>query len=336
MKNFTTFQDVTNINELLNEALLLKTDPLQHQSLGKNKTIGLVFLNASLRTRLSTQKAATNLGLNTLVLNVNQESWAWEFDDGAVMNGSKVEHIKDAAAVISQYCDIVGIRCFPALESMSDDYSEKVFTQFIKYCTVPVISLESAVRHPLQSFADLLTIKENWNKPEKPKVVLTWAPHIKPLPQAVANSFSEWMINADVDFVITHPVGYELDVQFTAGATVTNNQHEALENADFIYVKNWSSFNDYGKIIPVSDDWLLTNQKLEHTNNAKIMHCLPVRRNVELSDEVLDSSNSLILQQSNNRLFAAQTVIKRILEENFNWINTEPWNHFTLLKLEEM
>lgn len=319
MKNFTTFYDVDNISELLQEAFLLKKNPLQFNALGKSKTLGLVFLNASLRTRLSTQKAAMNLGLHVIVLNVNEESWAWEFEEGAVMNGTKVEHIKDAAAVLSQYCDIVGIRCFPSLANREDDYNENVLKQFMKYCSVPVISLESATRHPLQSFADLITITENWIKEYKPKVVLTWAPHIKPLPQAVANSFSEWMCNADVDFVITHPHGYELNDEFTNGAKITYEQNSALQNADFVYVKNWSSYNVYGKIISTDNsDWLLSQEKMEITNNAKIMHCLPVRRNVELTDELLDGKNSLILQQANNRLFAAQTVLKKIIEQNFN------------------
>ncbi|MES2380058.1 MAG: N-acetylornithine carbamoyltransferase [Bacteroidota bacterium] len=318
MKNFTSFYDVESITELLQEALMLKENPLQFNTLGKKKTLGLVFLNASLRTRLSTQKAAMNLGLHVIVLNVNQESWAWEFEEGAVMNGTKVEHIKDAAAILSMYCDMVGIRCFPSLENREDDYNEKVLNQFIKYCSVPVISLESAIRHPLQSFADLITITENWKKDYKPKVVLTWAPHIKPLPQAVANSFSEWMCNAPVDFVITHPHGYELKEEFTQGAKICYEQTDALQNADFVYVKNWSSYNEYGKMPETNDDWLLNEQKLAVSNDAKIMHCLPVRRNVELTDELLDGKNSLVLQQAHNRLFAAQAVLKKIMESNFN------------------
>ncbi len=318
MKNFTSFYDVENISELLQEALLLKENPMQFNALGKNKTLGLVFLNASLRTRLSTQKAAANLGLQVIVLNVNAESWAWEFEEEAIMNGDKVEHIKDAAAVLSQYCDIVGIRCFPSLVNRDDDYNEKVLKQFMKYCSVPVISLESATRHPLQSFADLITITEHWKKEYKPKVVLTWAPHIKPLPQAVANSFSEWMCNAGVDFVITHPHGYELDGSFTKGAQICYNQTEALQNADFVYVKNWSSYHEYGQMLPTANDWLLHEQSLAVSNNAKIMHCLPVRRNVELTDELLDGKNSLVLEQANNRLFAAQAVLKKVIESNFN------------------
>ncbi len=315
MKNFTALSDVTNIDELVQEALKLKANPLSFPSLGEGKTIGLVFLNPSLRTRMSTQKAAMNLGLNVMVLNVNQESWAWEFEDGAIMNGTKVEHVKDAAAVLSQYCDIVGIRCFSSLENREEDESEFVLNQFMKYCTVPVVSLESATRHPLQSLADLMTLTEAWNQPHKPKVVLTWAPHVKPLPQAVANSFSEWMCKAQVDFVITHPEGYELQSSFSQGAIIEYNQQKALQDADFVYVKNWSSYHDYGKILSGNHDhWLLNETKMKVTQNAKIMHCLPVRRNVELSDALLDGKNSLIQQQAGNRLFAAQIVLKSILE----------------------
>lgn len=317
MKYFTSVHDVKSVGQMLQDALSLKKNPLGFQHLGKGKTLGLVFLNQSLRTRLSTQKAGNNLGMNVIALNVGQESWTWEFDDNVVMNGAKVEHIKDAAAVMGQYCDVIGIRCFPSLTSREDDYNEKVLNQFIKYCRVPVVSLESATRHPLQSFADLITITENWNKPSKPKVVLSWGHHIKPLPQSVANSFSEWMRHADVDFVITHPEGYELSTEFTQGAKVTYNQDEALRGADFVYVKNWSSFEDYGQTPAVKGDWLLTPERMQITNNAKVMHCLPVRRNLEVSDALLDGENSLVLQQADNRLYAAQTVLKEILETNF-------------------
>lgn len=315
MKNFTSLSDVSNIDKLVQEALQLKASPLSFRSLGEGKTIGLVFLNPSLRTRMSTQKAAMNLGLNVMILNVNQESWAWEFNDGAIMNGIKVEHVKDAAAVISQYCDIVGIRCFPSLQNKEEDTSEYVLNQFMKYCKVPVVSLESATRHPLQSLADLITITESWNQPRKPKVVLTWAPHIKPLPQAVANSFSEWMCKASVDFIITHPKGYELHESFTHGATIEYNQQKALQDADFVYVKNWSSYHNYGMILPENNDhWLLNEKSMQVTQNAKIMHCLPVRRNVELSDALLDGPGSLIQHQAGNRLYAAQVVLKEILQ----------------------
>lgn len=314
MKNFTTIHDVANLNKLVQQALHLKQNPYLHHALGKHKTIGLVFLNPSLRTRLSTQKAALNLGMNVMVMNMDKEGWALEFGDGAVMNGNTVEHIKDAAAVMGQYCDVIGIRCFPSLTNKEEDDNETLLNKFIQYAKVPVVSLESATRHPLQSFADLITITENWNKPSKPKVVLTWAPHIKALPQAVPNSFSEWMCKADVEFVITHPKRLELNPSFTQGADITHNQQEALAGADFVYIKNWSSYENYGQAYLQGDDWLLSEKKLSISNDAKIMHCLPVRRNVELIDALLDGPNSLVLQQANNRVFAAQTILKNILE----------------------
>lgn len=317
MKQFTSVNDIENIHDLINEALLIKRNPYAFSELGKNKTLGLIFLNASLRTRLSTQKAAMNLGMHVMVMNIDKEGWALEMEDGAIMNGSTVEHVKDAAAVVGQYCDIIGIRCFPSLKNKEEDYSENVLLKFMTYCKVPVVSLESATLHPLQSFADVITIKENWKKVEKPKVVLTWAPHVKSLPQAVANSFAEWLCKVDADFVITHPKGYELSRKFTKGAKIIYNQEEALEDADFVYVKNWSCYTDYGKMIPQEKDWMLTNEKLKITNEAKVMHCLPVRRNVELSDEVLDGKKSLVLEQANNRLYAAQTILKKIIEFNF-------------------
>lgn len=314
MKFFTSVTDVKNIDALVQDALALKKNPYAYPQLGKNKTIGLIFMNPSLRTRLSTQKAAMNLGMNVMVMNIDKEGWALEMEEGAVMNGTTVEHIKDAAAVMGQYCDIIGIRCFPGLKSKEDDYSENVLQKFKMYCNVPIISLESATLHPLQSLADVITIREEWKEKRKPKVVLTWAPHIKPLPQAVSNSFSEWMCKADVDFTITHPKEYELDTKFTNGAKISYDQQETLQNADFIYVKNWSAYRDYGKILCTDSSWMLTNEKLKITNNAKVMHCLPVRRNVELSDEILDGSNSLVQKQAFNRLFSAQAVLKNILE----------------------
>lgn len=317
MKHFTTVNDIKDIDTLLEDALTIKQNPFAYSHLGKNKTLGLIFLNPSLRTRLSTQKAAMNLGMNVMVMNIDKEGWALEMQDGAVMDNTTVEHVKDAAAVMGQYCDIIGIRCFPLLKDKQEDYSETTLLKFIKYCKVPVVSLESATLHPLQSFADVITIKENWKHKKRPKVVLTWAPHIKALPQAVANSFSEWMLKTDVEFVITHPEGYELNEDFTRGAMITQNQTEALQDADFVYVKNWSAYNDYGKILSTDKNWMLTNEKLKITNNAKVMHCLPVRRNVELSDEILDSKNSLVLEQANNRVYAAQAVLKNILESNF-------------------
>ncbi|GAA4761532.1 MULTISPECIES: N-acetylornithine carbamoyltransferase [Flavobacterium] len=315
MKHFTSINDIEDPIALVNEAITLKNTEKKSE-IGKNKTIGLLFFNSSLRTRMSTQKAAQNLGMEVMILNVNNDGWALEFEEGAVMKGKTVEHIKDAAAVMGLYCDILAIRCFPNLENKEEDYADKIINQFIQYAKVSVVSLESATRHPLQSLADMITIQEHKTK-EKPKVVLTWAPHIKPIPQVVANSFAEWTLASGYDLTITHPEGYELSKAFTKGAIIETDQEKALQDADFVYVKNWSSFTDYGKVLPVEEDWMLTNAKLKVTNSAKVMHCLPVRRNVELSDEVLDSENSLILQQAENRVYAAQTVLKKILETNF-------------------
>lgn len=316
MKNFLSVDDVKDVQKLLKKAFKIKKNPFEHAHLGKNKTIGLVFMNPSTRTRLSTQRAANNLGLNVMVMNMDKEGWALETQEGIVMNQNTVEHIKDAAAVMGRYCEIIGIRSFPKLVDKQEDYSEDFFQKFIKYAKVPIVSLESATLHPLQSFADLITIEEYKTK-ERPKVVLSWAPHIKPLPQAVANSFSEWMQKADVDFIITHPQGYELDKKYTGATPVIHNQEKALKNADFIYVKNWSSYAEYGKVLSLDGGWMLTNEKLKITNNAKVMHCLPVRRNIELSDEVLDSEHSLVVEQAENRIYACQTVLKEILQKNF-------------------
>ena len=313
MKQFTSVHDVTDINALVAEALQLKSDPYAFQELGKNKTIGLVFLNPSLRTRMSTQKAALNLGMNVMVLNIDKEGWALELQDGAVMNGTTVEHVREAAAVLGQYVDIIGVRSFPGLKDREEDYTEQVFNKFVEYCGVPIVSLESATRHPLQSLADLITITE-LKTADRPKVVLTWAPHIKPLPQAVPNSFAEWMCKADVDFVIAHPEGYELNEDFTNGASITHNQDEALAGADFIYVKNWSAYEPYGALVGSNPEWMLTNEKLQPTNNAKVMHCLPVRRNLELSDEILDGPNSIVIHEAGNRVWAAQAVLKQLLQ----------------------
>ncbi|RYE19466.1 MAG: N-acetylornithine carbamoyltransferase [Sphingobacteriales bacterium] len=314
MKLFSSVHDVTDINELVADALRLKHAPHEHKHLGKNKTLGLIFLNPSLRTRMSTQIAGANLGMHVMVLNIDKEGWALELQDGAVMNGTTVEHVREAAAVLGEYCDIIGVRSFPGLKDREEDYSEAIFNKFVKYCGVPVVSLESATRHPLQSLADLVTIEE-LKTTARPKVVLTWAPHIKPLPQAVPNSFAEWMCKADVDFTIAHPKGYELSADFANGATITNNQDEALAGADFIYVKNWSAYEPYGKIFEGNGDWMLTNEKLKQTNNAKVMHCLPVRRNLELSDEILDGPNSIVVHEAGNRVWAAQAVLKLMLED---------------------
>jgi N-succinyl-L-ornithine transcarbamylase len=313
MKLFTSVHDLADIHQLISEAILLKKKPYVDEQLGKHKTLGLIFLNPSLRTRLSTQKAALNLGMQVMVMNLDKEGWALETQDGVIMNGATVEHIREAAGVMGEYCDIIGFRSFPSLVNREEDYSEEIFNKFIKFCGVPVVSLESATRHPLQSLADLITIEE-LKKTEKPKVVLTWAPHIKPLPQAVANSFAEWINKTDYDFVITHPEGYDLAPEFTGNAIVTNHQDEALDGADFVYVKNWSSYNDYGKILTSGEGWMMTNEKLKLTNNAGIMHCLPVRRGLELAHEILDGPNSLVLNQANNRVWAAQAVLKSILE----------------------
>ncbi len=321
MKQFISVHDVTNIDALVQKALMYKANPFADKSLGAGKRMGLIFLNPSLRTRLSTQIAAENLGMQPIVFNVGSEGWTWEFEEEAIMSGTSVEHVKDAAPILGNYFDILAIRTFPGLKIKEDDYSELFIKQFIKYAGVPVVSLESATLHPLQSLTDILTITEELNKSQivkrKPKIVLTWAPHIKPLPQCVANSFAQWMNAWDkADFVITHPQDYELDEQFTKGATITHNQEEALRDADFVYVKNWSTFSDYGKIYCNDPDWMLTEEKLKQTNNARIMHCLPVRRNVELSDEVLDSQHSVVTQQASNRVWAAQAVLSEILKSN--------------------
>jgi N-succinyl-L-ornithine transcarbamylase len=316
MKKFTAVSDITNVHLLLQQALALKKKPQSFSHIGKNKSIGLIFLNPSLRTRLSSQKAAQNLGMNAIVLNANHENWAIEFEDGAIMNGTKVEHIRDAAAVIGSYCDLIAVRCFAELKNREEDAAEKILQQFIRYSPVPVISLESTTRHPLQSFADLLTIHEHWPHLHPPKIVLTWAPHIKPLPQAVANSFCEWMLKAEHNLHIACPDGFELSTEFTHTAQIHDNQAEALAGADFVYAKNWSSFNDYGKVgAQKLDTWMLSEQKMALTNQAKFMHCLPVRRNVEVPDLILDGKNSLILEQGKNRVVAAQTIMKLMLEE---------------------
>ena len=317
MKLFSSVNDISDLKGSVEQALIQKADPFANQSLGKNKTLGLVFLNPSLSTRLSTQKAALNLGMNVMVMNLDKEGWALETEDGVVMNGTTVEHIREAAAVMGQYCDILGFRSFPKLQNREEDYSEGLFNKFVKFSGVPVISLESATLHPLQSFADLITIEE-YKKTARPKVVLTWAPHVKSLPQAVPNSFSEWMCRAQdegmIDFVITHPIGLELSEKFTPGAKIEYDQDTALRGADFVYAKNWSSYQDYGKTVQGAESWMITHKKLEQTNEAKVMHCLPVRRDFELSAEVLDGPHSLVIKEAANRVWSAQTVLKNMLE----------------------
>ncbi len=323
VKYFTSVHDVTNVNALVAKALFYKANPLADKQSGAGKRIGLLFLNPSMRTRLSTQIAASNLGMEPIVLNVdNKEGWALEFGEGAVMNGDKVEHIKDAAPILGLYFDILCVRTFPTLKNRENDYAELYLSQFIKHAGIPVVSMESATRHPLQSLADIMTIQEDLltqaamgklGKSARPKVVLTWAPHVKPLPQSVSNSFAEWVLAwGEADLVITHPEGYELSEDFTRGATITCNQEEALQDADYIYVKNWSAYHDYGKM-PVKDlSWMLTNDKLRNTHAARVMHCLPVRRNVELSDEILDGPNSIATAEAGNRIWAAQAVLSEI------------------------
>jgi N-succinyl-L-ornithine transcarbamylase len=318
MKNFISIADVPSIDHLVTQALGYKKNPYADKTLGQGKKIGLLFLNPSLRTRFSTQVAALNLGLEPLVFNVDKEGWALEFEEEAIMSGNTVEHIKDAAPVLGKYFDILCIRTFPSLKNREDDYSELYITQFVKYAGIPVVSLESATLHPLQSLTDILTITECLqNSPgiAKPKIVLTWAPHVKPLPQCVANSFAQW-INAwgKADFVITHPEDYDLDPRFTKGARILHNQDAALKDADFVYVKNWSTYRDYGKMYTNDPEWMLSNEQLLLTNQAKVMHCLPVRRNVELSDEVLDGPYSIVTQQAGNRVWAAQSVLSEILK----------------------
>lgn len=318
MKQFTSVHDVADVEQLVKDALSLKSNPYSDKQLGENKTLGLVFLNPSLRTRLSTQKAAINLGMSVMVMNMDKDGWALETQDSVVMNGTTVEHIREAAAVMGQYCDILGLRSFPKLKDREEDYSEDFFNKFVSYCGVPVVSLESATRHPLQSLADLVTIKETWKGEAKPKVVLAWAPHVKALPQAVPNSFSEWMCKAQelgmVDFTIAQPEGFELNEDFTPGAQIVHNIDEALQGADYVYVKNWSSYSSYGQVLPYPEGWMMNNEKLALTNDAKVMHCLPVRRDLELSAEILDGPNSLVIHEAGNRLWAAQAVLKDLLQ----------------------
>lgn len=314
MKNFLSVNDVPDLNEALKTAFDVKKNRFVYQHLGKNKTMVLIFFNSSLRTRLSTQKAAMNLGMNTMVLNVGEESWQLESELGVVMDGDKPEHLLEAVPVIGSYCDIIGVRAFAKLKNRDDDYSEKILNQFVQYAGVPVVSMEGATRHPLQSFADLLTIEE-FKKKERPKVVLTWAPHPRALPQAVANSFVEWMRKTDYELVVTHPEGYELASEFMGDVKVEYNQKKAFEGADFIYAKNWSSYTHYGQILSKDFSWTVDEEKMALTSQAKFMHCLPVRRNVVVTDGVIDSENSIVIPQAANREITAQAVLKMILEK---------------------
>lgn len=313
MKHFTSIHDVQDLKGLLKEAFEIKKNPYQFEHMGKHKTMCLMFFNSSLRTRLSTQKAAENLGMKTMVFNINEDGWKIETEFGVVMDGDKAEHIKEAAGVIGRYVDVIGVRSFGALKDRTYDYSEPVLNQFIKYAGVPIVSMEAATRHPLQSFADVITIEE-FKKKERPKVVLSWAPHPRALPQAVPNSFAEWAVAAGYEVVVTHPKGYELAPEFTKGATIEYNQDKAFEGADFIYAKNWSNYNDYGKILNTDRAWTVSAEKMKLTNQAKFMHCLPVRRNMIVTDDVIDSADSIVIEEAENRIYSAQTVLKKILE----------------------
>ena len=312
--NFTSLKDIDSLSKWVSEAIEIKKNPLKNKKLGKNKTLGMLFFNPSLRTRLSTQKAALNLGMNVMVMNFTSEGWTLEFEDGAIMNQGASEHIKEAAEVVSQYCDVIAIRAFAELIDKEKDNSEVVISGFLKYATVPIINMESATGHPLQSLADAITIEE-FKPNHRPKVVLTWAPHPKALPQAVPNSFVEMMQLQDADFVITHPKGYELNPEITKDSKIEFDQDKAFENADFIYAKNWSNYNEYGQITNSDSSWTVTTDKMKLTNNAKFMHCLPVRRNVIVTDEVIDSENSIVMNQANNRTYSAQLVLQKILKD---------------------
>lgn len=314
MKHFTNVQDLGDLNQALREAFEIKKNPYSQVEKGRNKTLLMIFFNSSLRTRLSTQKAAMNLGMNTIVLDVNQGAWKLETEYGVIMDGDKPEHMLEAIPVMGAYCDVIGVRSFAQFESKADDYAEKVLQQFMDLSGKPVISMEAATRHPLQSFADLITIEE-YKKNPRPKVVLTWAPHPRALPQAVPNSFAEWMNATDYEFVITHPRGYELDPMFVQNARVEYDQSKAFEGADFIYAKNWAAYSDpnYGQILSKDRDWTVDTNKMKLTNEAYFMHCLPVRRNMIVTDQVIDSQNSIVIQQAANRVISAQTVLSRIL-----------------------
>lgn len=315
MKQFTNVKDIGNLDAAVKEALEVKKNRFAYKHLGENKTLLMIFFNSSLRTRLSTQKAAMNLGMNVIVLDVNQGAWKLETERGVIMDGDKPEHLLEAIPVMGCYCDVIGVRSFARFENKEDDYSEKIISQFIRYSGRPVFSMEAATRHPLQSFADLITIEEYKTK-KRPKVVLTWAPHPKALPQAVSNSFAEWMREADYDFVITHPKGYELSEEFTAGVPIIYDQDEALAGADFVYAKNWAAFADpnYGKVLSTDRSWTITTEKMALTNNAYFMHCLPVRRNMIVSDDVIEGPRSIVIPEAANREISAQVVLKRILE----------------------
>ena len=315
MKKFTCVDDIGPLSKALEDARMIKKDRFAFTELGKNKTLLMLFFNSSLRTRLSTQKAAMNLGMNVMVLDVNQGAWKLETERGVIMDGDKAEHLLEAIPVMGSYCDIIGVRSFASLTDKKSDYEEKILNQFIKYSGKPVFSMEAATRHPLQSFADLITIEEFKTK-ERPKVVLTWAPHPRPLPQAVANSFAEWMNATDYDFVITHPKGYELDPKFVGKAKVEYDREKAFKDADFIYAKNWSAYTDpnYGKVLSTDRSWTVDTKSMDLTDGAFFMHCLPVRRNMIVTDDVIESEKSIVIPEAANREISAQTVLWRFLQ----------------------
>lgn len=315
MRNFISVNDIGNLDAAVKEALEIKADRFKYCELGRNKTLMMVFFNSSLRTRLSTQKAALNLGMNVIVLDINQGAWKLETERGVIMDGDRPEHILEAIPVMGSYCDVIGVRSFARFESKEDDYNEVILNQFIKYSGRPVFSMEAATRHPLQSFADLITIEEHKSK-ARPKVVLTWAPHPKALPQAVPNSFAEWMNATDYEFVITHPKGYELAPEFVGNARVEHDQMKAFEGADFIYAKNWAAYSgeNYGKVLSTDRSWTVSDRQMAVTNNAHFMHCLPVRRNMIVTDDVIESPRSLVIPEAANREISATVVLKRILE----------------------
>ena len=313
MKQFLSIDDVPDLSTLLRDAMAVKRNPFAWSELGRNRTLGLIFMNPSLRTRLSTQKAAMSLGMNVMVMNVSQDGWNLEMNDGVVMNGSTQEHIKEAARVISGYCDLVGLRTFASLADRESDYREEFLMKFVAESSVPIVNMESATVHPLQSLADVMTIEEH-RPASRPRVVLTWAPHPRALPQAVANSFAQWVRHTDAELVITHPEGYDLDARFAGDARVEHDQNAAFEGADFIYAKNWSATEQYGQILCTDESWMITEEKMALTNNGRFMHCLPIRRNVVATDGVLDGQSSIVAEQAKNREFAAQVVLKRLLE----------------------
>ena len=315
MKHFISLQDLPSVAKTVELARQLKQQPYEFAQLGSHKMLGLLFFNQSLRTRLSTQKAAQNLGLASSVLNFLNEAWSLEFNDGSVMNANKTEHIKEAAKVMAQYCDVIAVRCFAKLQNKTEDLAETTINAFKQYSGVPIVNMETATGHPLQALADAMTIAEHNTKP-KPKIVMTWAPHCKALPHAVANSFIDIMRYQNADFVIANPPGYNLDAETTKGFSITHNQDEALAGADFVYAKNWSSYQDYGKILCTDSSWMITTDKMQLTDNAKFMHCLPIRRNLVATDAVLESKQSIVIEQANNRTFAAQAVLKLILDNN--------------------